>query len=273
MPEDGAIEGERLRVVVADDHEPSRVLVRSLLGLVQGVEVVGEAANGYEAVVLAQETEPHLVVLDVNMPRLDGLAAAEALLAANPHIQLIIHTSDPDSRRVRQARRLGIDINDKADIDGLVERLEAAAAKASATPSAQYRLQAAVFAALLGAVPGQSLIVAEPDGRIAFYNQQAAELVGWPFPPQPVPLGEARESVPTFDLSGRCLEAHERPIGRALATRRPVPEEEVVALRDGAFVAVVTGATPLFDERGEFIGVANYFRLSGRDLAGFEPAG
>jgi CheY-like chemotaxis protein len=271
MPEAVVVRSVPLRVVFADDDEPTRVLLRVLLGLVEGVEVVGEARDGHEALVLAQETEPHLVILDVNMPRVDGITCAEALLAANPGIQLVVHTADPDSERVRQAAQLGIHVNDKADPDGLVKRLEAAAEKAAETPSAQHRLQTAVLAALLGSVAGQALVVASPDGMIAFYNHRAAKFLRWPFPPRPQLLGEGQASLPTFDLAGKRLYPQERPIGRVLRTRLPMREEEMVVRRFGVLVPIVTGATPLFDDRGGFIGVANYFRTTDRDLTGFEP--
>jgi CheY-like chemotaxis protein len=242
-----------------------------LLGLVEGVEIVGEARDGEEALRLAQETEPHLVILDVNMPRLDGLAAAEALLAMNPQTQLIVHTSEVRSERLRQAERLGIHINDKANPDGLVKRLEAAASRAAETQSAQYRLQTAVLAALVGSAPGEGVLVATPDGGIPFYNAAAAGYLGWPFPPRARTLAEAWEGVETFHPSGRPLAREERPISRALAERKPAVEREIVLRRQGELVSILTGATPLFDDGGGFLGVAGYFRATGRDLGGFVP--
>ncbi len=127
MPESVQVAQEPLRVVFADDDDATRMLLRVLLSLVDGIEVVGEATNGHEAILVARETEPHLVILDLNMPQLDGMTAAEALLTANPNLQLVIHTAEPKSRRLRDADRLGIHINDKADPAGLIQRLEAAA--------------------------------------------------------------------------------------------------------------------------------------------------
>src|SRR5262249_41094121 len=137
-------------------------------------------------------------------------------------------------------------------------------------PSTQHRLQAAVLAALLGAARDQSLVVALPDGEIPFYNYAAADFLHWPFPPQTRNLAAARQSLPTYDLSGNRLCPEERPISRALATRSPIPEQEIVVYRDGVFASIITGATPHFDAHGEFIGVANYFRTTERDLIGFE---
>lgn len=59
MLESVVVKAEPLRVVFADDDEATRMLLRVLLGLIEGVEIVGEAADGHEAVLLAQETAPH----------------------------------------------------------------------------------------------------------------------------------------------------------------------------------------------------------------------
>jgi two-component system, response regulator PdtaR len=64
------------RVVIADDHEPTRVLLRTLIEL-EGMQVVGEAVDGNQAVALALQHEPDVVLLDINMPGLDGLGAAD----------------------------------------------------------------------------------------------------------------------------------------------------------------------------------------------------
>lgn len=113
-----------LRLIFADDDDASRALVRVLVGLVDGVEIVGEAVNGLEAVTLADANEVDLVLLDVNMPAMDGITAAEAILAGQPDAEVILHTSEPHLGRVRRAAGLGITINDKAKPDQLIARLE-----------------------------------------------------------------------------------------------------------------------------------------------------
>jgi CheY-like chemotaxis protein len=257
---------EPLRVLFADDDEASRVLLRVLLEFVDGVEIVGEARDGLEAVELAQETRPQLVILDVRMPRLDGLAAAEVLLAANPGIELVVHTSEPDSERLRQAERLGIRISDKADPEGLVRQVEAAAADAAETPSAQNRIHTAVLAALFGSAPGQALLVSTPADEIVFYNQAAADFLHWPFPPQPKRLSDAYDGPRVVAPRGRWHDLHERRVGRALSTRRPTSEQVMTIERDGALVQIAVRAAPLFDANGELIGVASYFNTPEDDL-------
>jgi len=76
--------GSAIRVLLADDEEMVRHGVRLILRHAEGIEVVGEAANGVEAVRRAAEDRPDVVLLDVRMPVLDGLAAVEPLVALDP---------------------------------------------------------------------------------------------------------------------------------------------------------------------------------------------
>lgn len=72
-----------IRVVVADDHHLVRQGIRALLQQAEDMEVVGEAATGQEAVEMAEKLQPHVVVMDISMPRLDGVQATERILALN----------------------------------------------------------------------------------------------------------------------------------------------------------------------------------------------
>jgi two-component system LytT family response regulator len=67
----------RLRVVIVDDEEPARMALREALGAVVDVEVIAECANGFEAVKVVGETRPDLLLLDIQMPKLDGFEVLE----------------------------------------------------------------------------------------------------------------------------------------------------------------------------------------------------
>jgi len=95
------------RVVLADDHTIVRQGLRILLQR-EGFEVVGEAANGAEAVRLATETVPDVVVLDYGMPLMNGLAAAREIMVVCPRAKLILLTMHADDRYVLEAVRLGV---------------------------------------------------------------------------------------------------------------------------------------------------------------------
>jgi DNA-binding NarL/FixJ family response regulator len=97
-----------LRILIADDHELVRRGLRSLLETQPGWEVVAEAANGKEAVQKATELQPEIVVLDLNMPELDGLKAARQIHQILPDAELLIVTVYNSSEMVQEALRIGV---------------------------------------------------------------------------------------------------------------------------------------------------------------------
>jgi DNA-binding NarL/FixJ family response regulator len=82
-----------IRVLVADDHPIVRGGIVGLLGAADDIEVVGEAADGDEAVALAAALDPNLVLMDLRMPRLDGVAATAQILGRGGHTRVLILTT------------------------------------------------------------------------------------------------------------------------------------------------------------------------------------
>ena len=82
-----------IRVLVVDDHPIVRSGIVAILTLADDIEVVGEAADGDDAVTLALALQPDLVLMDLRMPRLDGAAATALILAARPTIRVLILTT------------------------------------------------------------------------------------------------------------------------------------------------------------------------------------
>ena len=95
-----------MRILIADDHPLFRDGLRSLLGA-NGHEVIGEARNGREAVELAQQLEPDLVLMDVSMPELDGLTATKRLTEAMPGVKVVILTASEDDAKLFDAIKAG----------------------------------------------------------------------------------------------------------------------------------------------------------------------
>jgi NarL family two-component system response regulator LiaR len=97
----------RIRVAIADDHAVVRQGLRTFLELQDGMDVVGEAADGDEAVALVERTAPDVVLLDLVMPRLDGLEAIPRIRERAPGTRILVLTSFADDRTVLPAIRAG----------------------------------------------------------------------------------------------------------------------------------------------------------------------
>jgi DNA-binding NarL/FixJ family response regulator len=95
-----------VRLLIADDHPLFRDGLRSLL-TAAGHEVVGEAKNGKEAVILAGQLAPDLVLMDYSMPELDGISATRQLVAAHPGIKVVILTASEDDSTLFEAIKAG----------------------------------------------------------------------------------------------------------------------------------------------------------------------
>ena len=96
-----------IRVVLADDHPIVRDGLRKLLTLEDDIEVVGEASDGREVVHVVQETQPDVVILDLRMPHMDGLAALQALQQIEKKAKVIVLTASEDKNEFVQAMKLG----------------------------------------------------------------------------------------------------------------------------------------------------------------------
>ncbi|MEK7824669.1 MAG: response regulator transcription factor [Candidatus Eisenbacteria bacterium] len=96
-----------MRILVADDHEVVRQGLRTLLESKPGWEVCGEASDGREAIQLAAQLQPDVVVLDLAMPVLNGLEATRGVLAAAPRTEVVILTMHESEQYVRQVLEAG----------------------------------------------------------------------------------------------------------------------------------------------------------------------
>jgi YesN/AraC family two-component response regulator len=97
------------RVLVVDDAEDLRMLLRLRIDNRAGLEVVGEAADGVAAVELAGELQPDLVMLDLAMPRMDGLEALPLIRAAAPGVRVVVLSGFNQSTMAAKAMAAGAD--------------------------------------------------------------------------------------------------------------------------------------------------------------------
>ena len=98
---------ERIRVLIADDHPLFRGGLRSLLESVADMEVVGEATTGEEAIQLARSCDPNVVVMDLNMPGLNGIEATRRILETGKGVHVLVMTMHEDDEAVFAALRAG----------------------------------------------------------------------------------------------------------------------------------------------------------------------
>ncbi|MCJ7566261.1 MAG: response regulator [Anaerolineales bacterium] len=96
-----------IRVLIVDDIAETRENIRKLLQFESDVVVVGAARTGVEAIDLARETEPDVVIMDINMPDMDGITATEELLRDVPSAQIVMLSVNNDADYVRRAMRAG----------------------------------------------------------------------------------------------------------------------------------------------------------------------
>jgi DNA-binding NarL/FixJ family response regulator len=96
-----------IRVALADDHHVVRAGIRALLEKASDIEVVGEASDGQDALDLVELLQPDVVVMDIRMPRLDGLQALQRVRSSSPATRVVVLSMYSDKTLVRQALRAG----------------------------------------------------------------------------------------------------------------------------------------------------------------------
>ncbi|HYI92853.1 MAG TPA: response regulator transcription factor [Bryobacteraceae bacterium] len=104
---DAELKPQPIRVVLADDHPIVRDGLRKLLMLEEDIEVVGEASDGREVVQVVQDSRPDVLILDLRMPYMDGLATLQALQQVDKKTRVIILTASEDKNEFVQAMKLG----------------------------------------------------------------------------------------------------------------------------------------------------------------------
>ena len=97
-----------IRVIIADDHHLVRQGIKALLQSCDDIEVIGEAATGHEAVELTRQLEPHVVIMDIAMPRMDGSQASEQILDLDKPIEVVILSMHSDAILAQQLLRQGV---------------------------------------------------------------------------------------------------------------------------------------------------------------------
>jgi len=206
------------RVVLADDHTLVRSGIRRILEAHPGFEVVGEAADGVEALALVHETVPDVIVLDLNMPGSGGLDALPALKLAQPSLKVVVLSMHAGREYVSRAMKGGADaylLKDSA-VQDLVAAVEAVlVGRSYFSPSIQ-----ALMAELLR---GETR---EPS-RGTTLTDREREVLGW------LARGlSSKEVAQRLDISVRTVETHRANLMHKLGVKS-VALLIQVALREG----------------------------------------
>ena len=99
--------GLAIRVLVADDYEPLRRFVSSTLEKLPQLKLVGEATDGLEALQKAQELQPEIILLDVNLPKLNGFEVARRIREHIPQLKIVLFSADRSFDVAEDAMRMG----------------------------------------------------------------------------------------------------------------------------------------------------------------------
>lgn len=137
-----------IRVLIADDQRVVRDGLAMLVGLIDGVEVAGAAANGREAVELARREQPDVVLMDLRMPELDGVAATRELTAGLPRTRVLVLTTYADDESLFPALQAGARgyLTKDASAEDIERAIRAlAAGQTHLEPAIQERLIAAAL--------------------------------------------------------------------------------------------------------------------------------
>ncbi|MGB7874820.1 MAG: response regulator [Anaerolineales bacterium] len=108
MPQAGVDPKRKLRVLIADDVQETRRSTRLMLSMISDVEVVAIASNGLQAVQMSKEQKPDIVVLDINMPELNGLDAFKQIKMIHPDTGCIIISAQNESNILQEAMSMGV---------------------------------------------------------------------------------------------------------------------------------------------------------------------
>lgn len=165
-------DGDKIRVLIVDDNAETRENIRKLLQFESNIEVVGTAKSGREAIQLSQEITPDVVLMDINMPDMDGIAATEEIRKRTPSIQVVILSVQGDQNYMRRAMLVGA--RDFLTKPPMPDDLTAAIRRAGAVAREEREKRAQAYVTPAGGItqplagvrmtPGKVIMVYSPKG-------------------------------------------------------------------------------------------------------------
>jgi DNA-binding NarL/FixJ family response regulator len=202
--------GESIRVLVVDDQAAVREGLATLLDLSPGIEVVGAARDGAEALQLVAEQQPAVVLMDLHMPNVDGIEATKRITSEHPGVRVVVLTTYADDASIQGALRAGAlgYLTKDADRVQIARAVQAAAGGQSVLDEAvQRRLIAAISADTASDAAGTSpeggasgAGRASGGGGVGAAPAAPASPAVAPTPPSPPPAGLTAREVDVLRL-------------------------------------------------------------------------
>lgn len=168
----------KIRVLIVDDHAVVRQGLRMFIEMQKDMEVVGEGTNGIEAVELATRLKPDVILLDLIMPRMDGVEATRKILEGTPHSRVLILTSFGEDDKVFPAIRAGAQgylLKDIQPSDLVKAVRETFQGKTQLHPDIAHRLMTAVS----GSAPPQDEKQDSPLEELQILTEREREVLDW----------------------------------------------------------------------------------------------
>lgn len=196
----------RVSVVLADDHNLVRAGIRALLERLEGVTVVAEAADGRTALELIAQHEPDLALLDVSMPGLNGLEAAQRIAGLSPRTRVAILSMHATEAHVRQALQAGV--TGYLLKDACIEELPVLM---SALRRGETYLSPAISQRLIEVLRGAGTAAPAPQAAATLLTPRQREIL------QLVAEGKSTKEIASLlDLSVKTVETHRAQIMQRL---------------------------------------------------------
>jgi len=187
----------KLRILLADDHETVREGIRMIVNAQDDMEVVGEAGDGREAIRLAQELQPDVLVMDVSMPELNGLKAAAKLKRVAAAIKILTLTRHTDEAYMKELLQAGVSgyVLKQSASDELLRAIRAIACGGN-------YLDAAMTGKLFGSMSGRREKM-RGETRGENLSERESEVL------RHIALGYSNKEVAAqMDISVKTIEAH-----------------------------------------------------------------
>jgi DNA-binding NarL/FixJ family response regulator len=211
---------EKLRILLADDHKIVREGLRLLINSQPDMQVVGEAADGLEALKQARDLQPDVVVMDLSMPLLNGLQATERLKAEHPGIKVVALTAHEDEGYLRQLCKVGAAgyVLKRSAGDELVKAIGAVA------KDGVYFEAALAGKALARQMTGAPVKNEARAAELSEREKKVLNMLAWGY--------SNKEIASQLSLSVKTIETYKRRIGEKLGLRSRT-EMVLYALRQG----------------------------------------